>query len=72
MRFESNISFVRHRVTVDREFYPERKTERTLLFVEPWAIDIYPADWDAFSCSVLDYNRPVEKQEFKKWVLEGK
>ncbi len=72
MRFESILPFVRDRATVDGEFYFERKTGRTLLYVEQWATDIYPADWDALSCNVLDYNHPGEKQDFKKWLLEGK
>lgn len=72
MKFDSIAPFVRERVTVEGEFYYERKTGRTLLFVEQWETNIYPADWDALSCRVLDYTYPGENQDFKKWLLEGK
>ncbi len=72
MRFETSLPFVRDRIIMDGEFYWERQTGRTQLFVGKWTTNIYPADWDALSCRVLEYTSPDENQDFKKWLLEGK
>jgi hypothetical protein len=44
MRFETTLPFVRDRVIMDGEFYWERQTGRTQLFVGKWTTNMYPAD----------------------------
>ncbi len=72
MRFETTLPFNHDRIVVDGEFYHERRSGRTRLFVKRWATDIYPTDWETYSCNVIDYKTPRERHDFKKWLLEGR